>query len=140
MLVEVIDKKKVIVLFQSLVFSTSVLELRSLVIQKVRDAVFEFCPKVDTRELFVRPGDVTYPLTTATTFSIKSLAVSIVNQDLCVISTSNTVTLPVHDLVPVEVYSNLGANILQAFFNENDPVHKRVVSDQFLSLSFFYLE
>ena len=132
-LVEVIDKKKVIVLFQSHVFSTSVLELRSLVIQKVRDAVFEFCPKVDTRELFIRPYDVTYPLITATTFSIKSLAVSIVDQDLCVISTSNTVTLPVHDLLPVEVYANLGTNILQAFFNENDAVHKQVVSNQFLS-------
>ena len=33
--------------------------------------------------------------------------------------------------MPVEVYSNLGANILQAFFN--DPVCKQAVSDQFLS-------
>ena len=132
-LVEVTDKKKVIVLFQSHEFSSAVLELRSLVIQKVRDAVFEFCPKVDTRELLVHPGDVTYPLTADTTFSIKSLAVSIVNKDRYVISTSNTVTWPVHNLLPVEVYANLGTNILQAFFNENDPVHKRAVSDQFLS-------
>ena len=142
-LVEVTDKKKVIVLFQFHEFSSAVLELRSLVIQKVRDAVFEFCPKVDTRELFVRPCDVTYPLTTDTTFtfSIKSLAVSIVNQHHYVISTSNTVTWPVHNLLPVEVYANLGTNILHAFFNTNDSAYRQVVSDQFLSsLTFIWSE
>ena len=132
-LVEVIDKKQAIVLLQSHIYSAAVLELRSLVIQKVRDAVIEFCPNVVTRELLVDPKDVNYPLNDPVHFSIKSIARSIIKQDLCVVSTSNTELLPVSDLLPVEVYTNLGENILQALCNENDPAHTRIVSDRFLS-------
>ena len=134
-LVEVVDKKQVVVLVQAHDFSTTVLKLQLSVVQRVKDAVSEFCPEIVTEELLVSPPDVTYPLTTTTHYSIDSVAHSIAHQHLCAVSTTNTVALPmkVSDLLPVEVYANLGENILQALFNENDPVHDKIVSDQFLS-------
>ena len=132
-LVEVIDKKQVVVLVQSHILSAAVLELQSLVIQKVRAAALEFCLTATTRELLIPPADVTYPLNSKAYFSIKSVAHSIVNKDPCIISTSNIVTLPVGNLLPAEVYANLGENILQAFFNESDLRHSKKVSDRFLT-------
>ena len=93
----------------------------------------EFCPKIVTQEFLLSPTDVTYPLTTTTLYSLESVAHSIVNQHEYVVSTSKNVKLPVSYLLPIEVYSNLGENILQALFNENDQKHNSVVSDRFLS-------
>ena len=134
-LVEVVDKKQVVVLVQALDISAAILELQLSVMQKVKDAVSEFCPEIVTKEFLVHPIDVTYPLTTTTHYSVGSIAHNIAHQHPCVVSTTNTVALPVKvsDLLPVEVYANLGENILQALFNENDPVHNKTVSDQFLS-------
>ena len=134
-LVEVVDKKQVVVLVQAHDFSTTVLKLQLSVMQRVKDAVSEFCPEIVTEELLVSPLDVTYPLTTTTHYSLDSVAHSIAHKHPCVVSTTNTVALPVKvsDLLPVEVYANLGVNILQALFNENDPTHDKIVSDQFLS-------
>ena len=134
-LVEVVDKKQVVVLVQAHEFSAAILELQLSVMQRVKGAVSEFCPKIVTKEFLVHPIDVTYPLTTTTHYSLDSVAHSIAHQHPCVVSTTNTVALPVKvsDLLPVEVYANLGENILQALFNENDPVHDKTVSDQFLS-------
>ena len=134
LLVEVIDKKQVVVLVQAHEFSAATLELQLSVTQRVKDAVSEFCPKIVTEEFLVSCTDVTYPLTTTTHYSLDSVAHSIVHQHPFVVSTTNTIALPVKvsDLLPVEVYANLGENILQALFNENDPVHVKIVSDQFL--------
>ena len=133
-LVEVVDKKQVVVLVQALDISAAILELQLSVMQRVKDAVSEFCPEIVTKEFLVHPIDVTYPLTTTTHYSVGSIAHNIAHQHPCVVSTTNTVALPVKvsDLLPVEVYANLGENILQALFNENDPVHNKTVSDQFL--------
>ena len=134
-LVEVVDKKQVVVLVQAHNFSAAIIELQLSVMQRVKDAVSEFCPKIVTKEFLVGRTDVTYPLTTTTHYSVGSIAHSIAHQHPYVVSTTNTVALPVKvsDLLPVEVYANLGENILQALFNENDPVHDKIVSDQFLS-------
>ena len=134
-LVEVVDKKQVVILVQAHDVSPSVLELQLSVMQRVKEAVSEFCPEIVTEGFLVSPPDVTYPLTTTTHYSLDSVAHSIAHQHPCVVSTINTVALPVKvsDLLPVEVYANLGENILQALFNENDPVHDKTVSDQFLS-------
>ena len=129
-LVEVIDKKQVVVLLQAHKFSAATIELQLSIIQKVKDAVSEFCPRVVTKELLTRPTDVTYPLTTTTWFNFESITHCIVNHHGYIISTSEIVTLPVCDLLPVEVYANLGENILQALFNENNRAR---VSDRFLS-------
>ena len=134
-LVAVVDKKQVVVLVQAQDVFAAILELQLSVMQRVKDAVSEFCPKIVTKEFVVGRTDVTYPLTTSTHYSLESVAHSIAHQHPCVVSTTNTVALPVKvsDLLPVEVYANLGENILQALFNENDPVHDKIVSDQFLS-------
>ena len=113
-LVEVIDKKNVVILEKAHEFSTAVFELQLLVIKKVKHAVTEFCPNVLTTEFLVSPTDVTYPLTTTTLYSLESIAQSIANQHKCIISASHTEPLPVSDLLPVEVYADLGENILQA--------------------------
>ena len=134
-LVEVVDKKQVVVFVQAHDVSAAILELQFSAMQRVKDTVSEFCPKIVTKEFLVPRTDVTYPLTTTTHYSIGSIAHSIAHQHPCVVSTTNTVALPVKvsDLLPVEVYANLGKNILQALFNENDPVHDKTVSDRFLS-------
>ena len=134
-LVEVVNKKQVVVLVQAHDVSAAIVELQLSVMQRVKGAVSEFCPKIVTKEFLVGRTDVTYPLTTTTHYSVGSIAHSIAHQHPCVVSTTNTVALPVKvsDLLPVEVYANLGENILQALFNENDPVHDKIVSDQFLS-------
>ena len=61
---------------------------------------------------------------------MKSLAESIVEQHPYVVSSKGSKRLPVSDH---EVYANLGENILQPLFNENDPVHTKRISDRFLS-------
>ena len=76
---------------------------------------------------------MTYPLTTTTHYSLEFVAHSIAHQHPCVVSTTNTEVSPVKLLLPVEVYANLDENILQALFNENDPVHDKTMSDKFLS-------
>ena len=134
-LVEAVDKKQVVVLVQAHEFSITILELQLSVMQRVKDAVSEFCPEIVTEEFLISPPNVTYPLTTTTHYGLESVAHSIAHQHPCVVSSTNTVALPVKvsDLLPVEVYANLGGNILQALFNESDPVHDKTVSDRFLS-------
>ena len=132
-LVEVVNKKKVIVLVQDRKPSLHVLQLQSKIIRKVLKTANEFCPSVNPQELLLFPIRLVYPLSISdatTLFSIKSLAKSIVEQDPFVISTNGTEQTCVNEY---EVYANLGENILQAFFNESDQVHTKRISDRFLS-------
>ena len=133
-LVEVINKKQVIVLIQAYTYSFELLYLKYTVIHKIKKTANDFCPSVITEEMLIAPADVNYPLKTAAKFSIKSIAQSIVSQDPYVISVSNIQMLPVCELLPVEVYANLGEYTLQLIFNENDPIHDKIVSDQHLSV------
>ena len=132
-LVEVINKKSVVVLVQDHKLSFKQLQLQSKIIQKVLETAEQFCPSIKPEELLLSPSDVRYPLTnpqSTALFSIKSLAESVVEQDPFVVSTNGAKQLPVSDH---EVYANLGENILQPLFNENDPVHTKRISDRFLS-------
>ena len=52
-LVEVVDKKQVVVLVQAHHFSTAVLKLQLSVMQRVKGAVSEFCSEIVTEELLV---------------------------------------------------------------------------------------
>ena len=133
-LVEVVDRKKVVVLFWSDTISYDHLKYRTNIVLKVRETARELCSSVDTEELLLSTSDVSYPLTTAKTtdlFSLKSVAQSLVNKDQFAVSICGIGRWPVSDLN--EVYANLGENILQPLFNENDPVHTNRMSDQFLS-------
>ena len=135
-LVEIVSKKSVVVLIHSCMISRELLELQSTVTKKVLIAANEFCRLVKTEELLLSPINVAYPFDETLikkSFSLKCIASSIVSQDPYVVSTNGTETCSVSDLLPVEVYANLGENILQALFNISDPVHTQAVSDRFLS-------
>ena len=129
-LVEVVDKKKVVVFIQSDVASSEVLILRSSVLQKVREAASELCPSVVTEEILISPSDMNYPfsLTSSTPlFSLKSVAQSVVQQHPYIISVDGTKRLPVSNC---EVYAHLGERILHTLFSL---VQDTTISDEFLS-------
>ena len=132
-LVEVLDRKKVVVLFQSDTVSCDLLRYRTDIVLKVRETARELCSSVTTEELLLSPPDVTYPLNISKTtalFSLKSVAQCLVSNDQFVVSINGIGRLAVSDH---EVYANLGENILQPLFNENDPVHTKQISDRFLT-------
>ena len=132
-LVEVRDKKEVLVLFQSDTITYNILKYRTDILVKVRETARQFCPSVHTEELLLYPHDVVYPLNVSKTtalFSLKSVALSIVQRHPYAISLNGIKRLPVSNH---EVYANLGDNILQPLFNETDPVHTKKISDVFLT-------
>ena len=132
-LVEILNKKEVVVLIQSQNVSCDLLTYQTTIIVKVKEAAREFCPSINTEEVLLPPSDVTYPLSitqTTALFSLKSVAQSVVQNDPFVVSINGIGHLAVSDL---EVYANLGENILQALFNENDPAYINSISDQFLA-------
>ena len=129
-LVEVVNKKKVVVLIQSNLVSSELLKLRSTVLHKVREAASELCPSVVTKEYLIYPPDITYPFTISPSthlFSLKSVAQSIVQQDLVVVSVDAAARLNVSTF---EVYANLGERMLQTLFNS---AQDTVISDKFFS-------
>ena len=129
-LVEVVDKKKVVVFIQSNVLSSELLKLRCTVVQKVRQAASELCPLVVTKEYLISPSDMTYPLTISSSthrFTLKSVAQSIVQQDLVVVSVDGAARLNVS---ASEVYAHLGERMLQTLFNS---AQDGIVSDEFFS-------
>ena len=129
-LVEVVDKKKVVVFIQSNVVSSELLKLRSFVLQKVREAASELCPSVVTEEILISPSDMNYPLTISSStplFSLKSVAESIVQQQQFVVSVDGSGCLSLSEF---EVYANLGERILHTLFNS---AQGTTISDEFLS-------
>ena len=128
-LVEVIDKKKVVVLIQAHHLSMDLFKLRSTVMKKVVDTSTELCSTVVTEEALLPPHSVTYPLEDTHVFDLKSLAKSVCNQKMFVVSTETVKTLRLSDLLQAEVYADLGENILQLLFNS---AHKEL-SARFIS-------
>ena len=129
-LVEVVDKKRVVVFIQSNIVTPELLSLRCTVVQKVRQATRELCPSVVTEEFLISPSDMNYPLTISSStplFSLKSVAQSIVQQDLVVVSVDGAARLNVS---ACEVYAHLGERILQTLFNS---AHDIIISNEFLS-------
>ena len=129
-LVEVMNKKKVVVLIQAhhLSLHLDLFKLRSTVMKKVVDISTELCSTVVTEEALLPPHSVTYPLEDTHVFDLKSLAESVINQNLFVVSANNVDNIPLSDLLEFEVYADLGENILQLLFN---PAHKEL-SDRFI--------
>ena len=128
-LVEVVDKKKVVVLIQAKHLSSSLFQLQSTVLQKVRGAARELCPSVVTEEFLISPSDMTYPLTLSSStplFSMKSVACSMVHVYPCIVSVDGTVSM---DVSKYEVYAYVGERMLQTLFNSTQDV-----DDQNLSL------
>ena len=127
-LVEVVDKKKVVVFIQAKILSSSLFQIQSSVLQKVRGAASELCPTVLTEEFLISPSDMLYPITLSSStplFSVKSVAQSIVYMDPYIVSVDGTVNM---DVSKYEVYAYLGERMLQTLLTSKD-----VIDDQFFT-------
>ena len=136
-LVDVVNKKNVIVLVQAHHIALELLTEQNIVIRKVLDTAKDYCKSVITEEFLLSPADVTYPFKEhpqRALFSIKSVAESIVKCKPFAVSTDATKNIAVSDLLPAEVYSNFGIEILHPLFSESDFVCKMCVPDDFLSI------
>ena len=136
-LVDVVNKKNVIVLVQAHHVSLELLTEQNIVIRKVVNTAKDHFKSVITEEFLLSPSDVTYPFKEhpqRTLFSIKSVAESIVKLKPFVVSADATENIAVGYLLPAEVYSNLGIEILLPLFRESDFVCKTSMSDHFLSI------
>ena len=107
------------------------LQLRSQVINKVRDAAKEFCSAISTVESLIDPTDVIqYPMKPSSELSLyhlKHVAESVVRCKSGVQSLYKTIALD--DLLRYEVYSDLGEDILQLICNG----HEEKVSDEVIT-------
>ena len=133
-LVEVVKKKKVVLLIKAHANSIQLYKLRFDVIRKIRETASEFCSSVVTEELILSPTNVVYPIEesiTITAFSLKSVAETVVNREPFVVSASGNETLPLKDLLSAEVYANLGESLLQLLFN---PAFDSKIPDSFFSI------
>ena len=136
-LVDVVNKKNVIVLVQAHHVSLELLTEQNIVIRKVVNTAKDYFKSVITEEFLISPADVTYPFkehTQRALFSIKSVAESIVKLKPFVVSANATENIAVGDLLPAEVYSSLGIEILLPLFRESDFACKTSMSDHFLSI------
>ena len=135
-LVEVVAQRRVNVILRCLKGrEVACSRIRSTIIQKVRSAREEFCPKVPTSELFIHPTDtVRYPLKPIAELNVvgyTQLAKAIVAAEPSVLDTEGT-PVDLEELLHFEPYSHLGEQILCKLFNERSPQNKELVSDDFL--------
>ena len=135
-LVEIRDppqNKEVVVMLRCL--SGQVVEcarLRSTIIQMVLGAKEKLCPKVPTKEFLLHPSQVReYPLKSPAEqdlISIREVSRAVV-EGACGVVGSNNEPVDLKELLLVEPYANLKADILrQVFIGET----KEMVSDKFL--------
>ena len=104
---------------------------RSTIIQMVLGAKEKLCPKVPTKEFLLHPSQVReYPLKSPAEqdlISIEEVSRAVVEGDPGAIGSNNR-PIDLKELLLVEPYANLKADILQQLFNGET----KVVSDKFL--------
>ena len=104
---------------------------RSTIIQMVLEAKEKLCPKVSTQEFLLHPSQVReYPLKSPAEqdlISIREVSRAVVEGEPGAIG-SNNGPIDLKELLLVEPYANLKADILQQLFNGET----KVVSDKFL--------
>ena len=109
--------------------------IRSTIIQKVRSAREDFCPKIAISEFAIHPSDIIQhplkPMAKLNLVSYTELTKAIVAAEPCVL---DTVGRPVglEELLYFEPYSHLGERILCKLFNEQSPHNEELTSDEFL--------
>ena len=131
-LVELDSRLKVVtVQMRSRTLTPSCLQLRSQVINKVRDAAKEFCSTISTVESLIDPTDaIQYPMKPSSELSfyhLQHVAESVVRCKSGVQSLYKTIALD--DLLRYEVHSDLGEDILQLICNG----HEEKVSDEVIT-------
>ena len=123
--------KAVTVQMRSRTLTPACLQLRSQVINKVRDAAKEFCSAITTVESLIDPSDaIQYPMKPSSELSLyhlKHVAESVVQCKADILSTFKTV--PMDHLLRYEVYSDLGEDILQLICNGQE----ETVSDEVIT-------
>ena len=121
----------VTVQMRSRTLTPSCLQLRSQVINKVRDAAKEFCSAISTVESLIDPTNVIQypmkPFSELSLYHLKHVAESVVQCKADVLSIFKTV--PMDHLLRYEVYSDLGEDILQLICNG----HEEKVSDEVIT-------
>ena len=125
--------KTITIQMRSRTLTPECLRLRSQVINKVRDAANELCSAISTVEFLIDPTEVVqYPMKPSPELSLYPLnhvAETIVSCKTDV--ESQYKTLPLNELLQLEVYSDLGENILQPIFsNAHD---RQKLSDQLIT-------
>ena len=109
------------------------IHLRSLIIQKVRDAKEEFCPRLFTTESFIHPNDLQYPpkpCKDITLFSIGSIAKSVVGSKPFIISDTGQ-DISTQQLLCFDSYYSMGEKVMESLFEECN-IDKEV-KDKFLN-------
>ena len=111
--------------------------LRSLLVQKILRMKEEFCSKVSTKEAFINPNELQYPLKylkDLTLFCLSDVARSVINKKRFVICTDDHCRLKLENLLLFEPYADLGENILKELFDEEKKDTKdKEVTDEFLN-------
>ncbi len=114
-------------------------KIRSELINKISNAVKELCPTVYTVESCVKPSEVKYPMKEYSELPLidfKVLASSIVciKEKFCKsfvqVGSTGLTRVSLEKLLKIEVYADLGVNLLQALFNEEKSGEK--ICDEFL--------
>ena len=123
--------KAVTVQMRSRTLTPAFLQLRSQVINKIRDTAKEFCSAISTVESLIDPTDaMQYPMKPSSELSLyhlKHVAESVVRCKSGVQSLYRTSALD--DLLRYEVYSDLDEDILQLICNG----HEEKVSDEVIT-------
>ena len=110
------------------------IHLRSLVIQKILKMKEEFCSKVSTKEAFINPDELQYPLRSLedlTLFSLSDVARSVINKKRFVICSDGRCRLKLENLLLFEPYADLRIDILKELFDEANKDTE--VTDEFLN-------
>ena len=135
--VQIISKRTVSLVLKGKELSSDFVCLRTSIVQKVLEAASQFCPLTITSELLLTTSELKCGCWNAvpkTPYSLKSVAQSIVGNHPFVVSKMGAQTVLVSEILPVQVYANLGENNLQRLFNNSDPTYDQLVSDSFISV------
>ena len=130
--VEVHGMKTVVLLVQAQKLSAGLFCVQSSSIRKIVEAAVDFSPSVDSEELLVNASSVK-SFEGSPRVSLKHVAHSIVQKKSYVVTDTGIKSSPMKEFLWMEVYANLGENILQLLFNENDPAHHTKVTNRFIA-------
>ena len=130
--VQVHGMKTVSLLIQAQRVSAELFHLQSSSIRKIVEAAIQFSPSDSSEEFLVNASSVK-SFEESPRVSLKHVAQSIVQKKIYVVTYTGVKASPLSEFLSMEVYANLGENVLQLLFNENDPAHHTKVSDRFIA-------
>ena len=130
--VQVQGMKTVSLLIQAQRVSAELFRVQSSSIRAIVEAAVQFLPSDSSEEFLINASSVK-SFEELPRVSLKHVAQSIVQKKIYVVTDTGVMAPPLSEFLSMEVYANLGENILQLLFNENDPAHHTRVSDRFIA-------